>query len=108
MAGKKKKLIAAKAQAITTKKAAARKSPSNHFAKEDRRAKKLEQRRKEKKLYTAREWAAPAPSHLVARLDLPKVKSKHQSYFEFADNPERKQKKLEFEVDSDVFHANNS
>jgi len=66
--------------------------------KEERRVQKLERRKKEKRNYTAEMWAAPAPSHLVARLDLPKVKTKHQSYFEFADNPEKKKKKLEYQV----------
>ncbi|CCU77255.1 hypothetical protein BGHDH14_bgh02873 [Blumeria hordei DH14] len=63
-----------------------------------RRAKKLEQRRREKRIFTAQDWAAPAPSNLVAQLDIPKVKTKYQSYFEFTDNPEKKEKKLEFQV----------
>lgn len=67
-------------------------------AKEQRRQKKLELRRKEKSKITAAQWAEPAPSHLVARLDMPKVKSKYQSYFEFAENTEKKEKKLEFQV----------
>ncbi|POS83172.1 hypothetical protein EPUL_003666, partial [Erysiphe pulchra] len=67
-----------------------------------RRARKLEQRRKEKKSYTARDWAAPVPSNLVAKLDIPKHSSKYQSYFEFADNPEKKEKKLEFSVTKNV------
>ncbi len=66
--------------------------------KEERRAMKLEKRRKEKKAFTADQWREPAPSHLVAKLDIPRVKSKYQSYFEFADNPEKKEKKLEFQV----------
>lgn len=71
------------------------------LTKDERRIRKLERRKKEKRNYTADDWAAPAPSHLVAKLDLPKVKSKYQSYFEFADNPERKEKKLEFTVTDD-------
>lgn len=67
-------------------------------AKEQRRQKKLELRRKEKSKITAAQWAEPAPSHLVAKLDMPKVKSKYQSYFEFAENTEKKEKKLEFQV----------
>ncbi|TQS37939.1 hypothetical protein Golomagni_01568 [Golovinomyces magnicellulatus] len=67
-----------------------------------RRSKKIEQRKKEKKAYTAQDWAAPIPSNLVAKLDVPKVKTKYQSYFEFADNPEKKQKKLEFKVTNNV------
>lgn len=81
------------AEATTAAKAARRGG-----SKQERRAHKLEKRKQEKKNYTAEMWAAPAPTHLIAKLDQPKLKSKHQSYFEFADNPERKQKKLEFEV----------
>lgn len=92
MVGRKKKMMAAKAQATI-----ARKHPSG-LTHQERRAQKLERRKKEKKSYTANDWAVPAPSHLVAKLDLPKVKSKYQSYFEFADNPEKKEKKLEFTV----------
>ncbi|RKF56812.1 hypothetical protein OnM2_078025 [Erysiphe neolycopersici] len=67
-----------------------------------RRARKLERRKIEKKSYTARDWAAPVPSNLVAKLDIPKHSSKYQSYFEFADNPEKKEKKLEFRVTNKV------
>lgn len=67
-----------------------------------RRARKLEQRKKEKKSYTARDWAAPVPSNLVAKLEVPKHSSKYQSYFEFADNPEKKEKKLEFSLTNNV------
>ncbi len=94
MVGKRKKTLKAK---IKVKAAVGGKS-SNRMSKEERHAHKLERRKQEKRNYTAEMWAAPAPSHLVAKLDLPKVKSKHQSYFEFAENSERKQKKLEFQV----------
>ncbi|RKF80756.1 hypothetical protein GcM3_042001 [Golovinomyces cichoracearum] len=67
-----------------------------------RRSKKIEQRKREKKAYTAQDWAAPIPSNLVAKLDVPKVKTKYQSYFEFAENPEKKRKKLEFKVTNNV------
>lgn len=60
-----------------------------------RRLKKLEKRRHEKHAITAEMWAAPVPSHLVARLDVPKITTKHKTYFEIADNHEKK-KKLEF------------
>jgi hypothetical protein len=93
MVGKKKKAQAAKAAATIAKKASRR---GKVGMKEERRARKLEKRRKEKKTYTAEMWAAPAPSHLIAKLDIPKVKSKYQSYFEFAENTEKKKKKLEF------------
>jgi hypothetical protein len=92
--GKKKKIVAGKAQATIARKGLGLPRVTH----EERRAHKLERRKKEKKSYTADDWAAPAPSHLVAKLDLPKVKSKYQSYFEFADNPEKKEKKLEFTV----------
>ncbi|KAL2073345.1 hypothetical protein VTL71DRAFT_10669 [Oculimacula yallundae] len=99
MVGKRKKAKRAKAEATIAAKASRRGG-----TKQERRAQKLEkriqERRQEKKSYTADQWAAPAPTHLVAKLDQPKIKSKHQSYFEFADNPERKKKKLEFEVTS--------
>lgn len=66
--------------------------------KDMRRLHKLEKRRKEKKALTADDWNAPVPSHLVAKLDVPRVKSKYQSYFEFAENSEKKEKRLEFGV----------
>lgn len=91
--GKRKKALQAKGKATMVAKAARR------GTKEERRVHKmLERRKKEKMRYTADMWAEPAPSHLVAKLDLPKLKSKHQSYFEFADNPEKRQKKLETQV----------
>jgi len=90
--GKKKKALVAKAKATMGE------NLHRLAAKEERRARKVERRRKEKKAITADMWAEPAPSHLVAKLNVPKVKSKYQSYFEFADNPEKKQKKLEFQA----------
>lgn len=91
--GKKKKAVAGKAQTTISKR---KTLEERRNAKDERRAHKLERRKKEKKAYTAIDWAAPFPSHLKAKLDLPK--SKYQSYFEFADNPEKKEKKLEFTV----------
>lgn len=67
-----------------------------------RRLKKLEKRRHEKQAITAEMWAAPVPSHLVARLDVPKITTKHKTYFEIADNHEKK-KKLEFTA-SPILH----
>ncbi|KAI6250382.1 hypothetical protein HI914_01384 [Erysiphe necator] len=68
-----------------------------------RRLRKNENRRKDKrKLYTAQDWAAPAPANLVAKLEIPKCKSKYQSYFEFADNPDKKEKRLEFKVTNNI------
>jgi hypothetical protein len=92
MAGKKKRLAA---------KAIAGNPKSSKVARQERRANKLaerERRKKEKKAITPAQWNAPAPSHLVAKLDIPRIKSKYQSYFEFAENPEKKEKKLEYQV----------
>jgi len=90
---KKKKAAADGKKGVKGKTRAARQ------AKEERRNAKLERRKREKKMYTADMWAAPAPSHLVAKLDGPKHSSKYHSYFEFAENTEKKKKKLEFKVD---------
>jgi hypothetical protein len=94
---KKKKAAAAKAKGGN---AALIAKPARRAAgsKEERRARKLALRKKEKRNYTADMWAEPAPSHLVAKLDVPRVKSKYQSYFEFTANPEKKDKKLEFQA----------
>ncbi|KAE9375414.1 hypothetical protein N431DRAFT_542947 [Stipitochalara longipes BDJ] len=101
--GKKKKLASAKAKAtITAPNSKASRRAANAASKEERRAHKLALRKKEKNGYTADMWAQPAPSHLVAKLDVPRVKSKYQSYFEFAANPEKKDKKLEFKVTNDA------
>ncbi|RFU26043.1 hypothetical protein B7463_g10293, partial [Scytalidium lignicola] len=62
-----------------------------------RRSAKREHRKQEKKKITAHMWAAPAPPGLVAKLDVPRIKSKYHSYFEFAENTEKK-KKLECQV----------
>jgi hypothetical protein len=95
--GKKKRLGTAKpaAKAGSSHRVA---KASKIAAKEERRAKKLERRKKDKKAITPAQWNAPAPSHLVAKLDIPQIKSKYQSYFEFAENSEKKEKKLEFQV----------
>lgn len=45
------------------------------------------------------DWSAPMPAGLKARRDVPIVKSKHQSYYEFVENKDKK-KKLEFQVGS--------
>lgn len=67
-----------------------------------RRNHKLEVRREtkraEKRGRFDADWDLPAPPGLVARLDLPKVKSKYRSYYEFAENAEKQEKKLEFQV----------
>ncbi|KAH8601016.1 hypothetical protein B0O99DRAFT_502949 [Bisporella sp. PMI_857] len=60
-----------------------------------RRATKTQKRKHEKRI-TREQWAVPPPSNLVAKLDAPK--SKYHSYFEFAENTEKKEKKLEFQV----------
>jgi hypothetical protein len=75
---------------------------AKHIAKEERHKHKMEKRKKDKAKITASMWAGPAPAHLVGKLDIPKVKSKYQSYFEFAENTEKK-KKLEFQVSQSMF-----
>ena len=59
---------------------------------------KKEHRKRDRKAYTAENWAMPAPSHLIARLEAPKHNSKYRSYFEFAKNTEKRKKRLEFKV----------
>jgi hypothetical protein len=93
--GRKKKGAAAAAKAAAGAKAARR------SAREERRmarSAKKEHRKRDRKTYTADMWAVPAPSHLIARLEVPKRKSKYHSYFEFAENTEKKKKRLEFKV----------
>jgi hypothetical protein len=46
------------------------------------------------------DWATPLPPGLVAMPERPQVNTKHQSYFEFVENTERK-KKLEYQVQTD-------
>ena len=97
--GKKKKVPGAKAKGSkTAPNSKASRRAANAVTRDERRAHKLALRKKEKNGYTADMWAQPAPSHLVAKLDVPRVKSKYQSYFEFAANPEKKDKKLEFKA----------
>lgn len=78
-------------------------NPNAHnLKKAERRAHKLQTRKqeagkKEKRIPPGIDWNGPAPSHLVGRLDVPRISTKHQTYFEFADNLEKK-KKLEFKV----------
>jgi len=95
--GKKKRALLAQAgsSAQSSKK-------SKAAEKAERRQRKLQARlaRKPKKKPKFPEtWDGPIPAHLVARLDAPKVKTKYQSYFEFAENTEKK-KKLETQVRS--------
>ncbi|KIN05556.1 hypothetical protein OIDMADRAFT_153816 [Oidiodendron maius Zn] len=95
--GKKKKAAAVAAKAAAVARAARR------TAREERkiaRSAKKEHKKRDRKAYTADMWAVPAPSHLVARLEIPKHKSKYHSYFEFAENTEKK-KRLEFKVTDD-------
>jgi hypothetical protein len=87
---------ASKIGAVNNGQPVAKKSRVKQKATEERRKNKLE-KRKDKAKITAAMWAGPAPAHLVGRLEIPKVKSKYQSYFEFAENTEKK-KKLEFQV----------
>lgn len=72
--------------------------------KEERRLAKLEQRRRDKAKITPGQWAEPAPAHLVGTLNVPRAKSKYQSYFEFAENTEKK-KKLEFQASTSTLRV---
>jgi len=67
----------------------------------NRKQHKLDLRKKDRKQYTANQWAIPAPSHLVATLERPTHKSRYHSYFEFAENTEKKKNKLEYKVTTD-------
>jgi hypothetical protein len=101
---RKKKAVAAlgvKAAALTraARLAAKEERSRARMAKKGTSAKK-EHRKRDRKLYTADQWAVPAPSHLVARLEVPRHKSKYHSYLEFAENTEKK-KRLEFKVTDD-------
>ena len=95
MKGKKKKVVGARPKVPKAGKQAAKKA-----AKEERRAAKMELRRREKRLITRDMWAIPAPADLVGTLEKPTRKSKYHSYFEFAENTEKKDKKLEFQAGS--------
>jgi hypothetical protein len=105
MKGKKKKVVGAGPKASKAGKQVPKqqsaKQAAKQAAKEERRAAKLERRRREKRLITRDMWAEPAPADLVGTLDKPNHKSKYHSYFEFAENTEKKDKKLEFQA-SDV------
>ena len=98
----KKKKAAAAAKANAGNGAAKPKKISKRAEKaqaaRDRRAHKLAIRRQKQPDRWAGMWDGPAPAHLVAKLDVPRVRSKYQSYFEFAPNPEKKDKKLEFQA----------
>ena len=96
---KKAKALPKAARALATKPGHKARSGGN---KEERRLRKLKQRRRDKARITPGQWAEPAPAHLVGKLNVPKVKSKYQSYFEFAENTEKK-KKLEFQASVLVF-----
>ena len=109
MAGKKKKskLVQAPNAVSKKKKTTARVETRGQLLalNEKRRVNKVEKRRRDKQAITAEMWAAPAPSHLVARLDVPKIMTKHKTYFEIADNHEKKKKKLEYTVRLQFYHA---
>jgi hypothetical protein len=104
--GKKKKVAGAAPKSTKASKASktSKKQPArqalDRAAREERRARKMERRRRDKRLMTADMWAIPAPADLVGKgkLEKPKLKSKYYSYFEFAENTEKKDKKLEFQV----------
>jgi len=97
--GKKKKDVATKA--ITSKisrttkrlEAAERREQKLRRRAEKERLLKKDKNMKHSKI-TAEMWEQPPPAHLVAKLEVPKVTTKYQSYYEFAENTEKK-KKLE-------------
>lgn len=102
MKSKKKKVVGAGPKAAKASKQLSKnqlaKQAEKRAEKEQRRAAKLEHRRREKHGYSRDMWAIPAPADLVGRLEKPTHKSKYHSYFEFAENTEKKDKKLEFQV----------
>lgn len=108
MASSKKKRAAAAAAASSIQTSTA--APASASARRSARLagtavnahRKAQRRFKAGQNITADMWAAPVPPGLVGRLDAPKVKSKYKSYFEFAENTEKK-KKLEFQVGSSVW-----
>lgn len=71
---------------------------------EDRHAKKAELRKQANRMITSKEWAEPPPAHLNGRLDIPKMNTKHKTYFEIADNHEKK-KKLEYKESSRIIRS---
>ena len=78
---------------------AANKSKSSEVkrkVKELRRTAKMQKRKDQKRRDMKTTWEGPPPSNLVGKLELPKPK--YHSYFEFMENTERKEKKLEFQV----------
>jgi len=105
MPGKKRK-----AKEASTKIKAARKQ-SQKLSKnalaavaKDRHAKKIERRKLSHKLMRAEDWAIPPPPGLNGKLAVPKLSSKYATYFEFADNHEKK-KKLEYQVSVKISRA---
>ncbi|KAG9248576.1 hypothetical protein BJ878DRAFT_412455 [Calycina marina] len=94
----KKKGIAQDNQPSATKAVKNLEQRQKQQAKELRRGAKLQRRKHANRQHRNGEieWGVPPPSNLVAKLELPK--SKYHSYFEFMENTERKEKKLEFEV----------
>ena len=100
MKGKKKKVAGAGPKAPKPSKKQAARHTTDQASKEERRAAKMERRKRERRLITADMWSMPAPADLAGKgkLEKPKVKSKYHSYFEFAENTEKKDKKLEFQV----------
>ncbi|TVY84399.1 hypothetical protein LSUE1_G001838 [Lachnellula suecica] len=101
MVKKKTKALLKAARIVTVKNGKPSKALRAGNSKEERRIAKMVQRKREKAKITPSQWAAPAPAHLDGRLRVPKFKSKYQSYFEFAPNTEKKDKKLEFKVTND-------
>jgi len=87
-----------KSGAPAMSKAAKKSQPSEvkKKVKELRRIAKMQKRKDQKKRDMKTMWNGPPPSNLVGKLELPKPK--YHSYFEFMENTERKEKRLEFQV----------
>ena len=71
-------------------------SETKKKVKELRRTAKMQKRKDQKRRDMKYMWEGPPPSNLVGKLELPKPK--YHSYFEFTENTERKDKRLEFQV----------
>ena len=69
----------------------------NLVAKARHDKKMIERRKISHKMMRSEDWSNPPPAGLNGKLELPKISSKYATYFEFADNHEKK-KKLEYTV----------
>lgn len=104
--GKKKKGVLstqpAPKVAKVKKQSAAGSTRKERNGQDERRVRKMQHRMKDRRerLGSASMNAEPLPANLAAkgRLEKPKVNSKYKTYLEFAENTEKKEKKLDFQV----------